>query len=304
MDYGRHTTRGTDRAEEQQILDSLKVSNYLDDVYEAIHTGAAPKVAVPNYKEPSRNEIYSQIKSGKSPSMPSEMHGLPGLGMDFDSVTASMSDDQIKTAMGNAYPENQNEQKTFTGSGVVPHIDNRPRFTISRNQAMALKKYPTLVEFLGRPEGEKVARRISGDMNVLMAELVEANSKEANNCAKTCKAEKQNLRQYFQGKDWVCRVTASGPFRGDEAIYYSRDKDVACVLRRSESNGQVNYADISDQFNLIYEAGQGEIPVIALEEKTAEQATSAAEGENHEIIADVEIDETVEKVESGIKETD
>ena len=44
------------------------------------------------------------------------------------------------------------------------------------------------------------------------------------------------------------------------------------MLRRSESKGQVNYADISDQFNLIYEAERGEIPVVAAEteEKTAE----------------------------------
>ena len=203
MDYGRRTSGGIDREEEKQIQNSLKVSSYLDDVFEAIHTGAAPKVSVPNYKNPTRGEIYSEIASESQ-----------GLSMDFDSLTVGMSDQQVKTAMADAYPEQQG-QKTFSGGGgAQPVIDNRPRFTISRNQAMALKKYPTLVEFLGRPEGEKVARRIAGDMNVLMAELIESNSKEANDCAKTCKAEKQNLRQYFQGKDWVCRVTASGPFRG------------------------------------------------------------------------------------------
>jgi hypothetical protein len=201
--------------------------------------------------------------------------------MSFDSVVSGMPAHQVKEAMTNApgSPEGQSQ------GGAMP-IDSRPRFVVSRNQAMALKKYPTLVEFLGRPEGEKVARRIASDMNLLMAELVEANSKEANACAKICKADKQNLRQYFQGEDWICRVTASGPFRGEEAIYYSHDKDVACVLRRSESNGEVHYTDISDQFNIIYEAEQGEIPVIAeKEEKTAEasaeQATSVAEGENH-----------------------
>lgn len=298
MEYGRRTSRGTDRDEEREIENSLKVSSYLDDVFEAIHTGAAPKVNVPNYKNPTRGEIYSEIASENR-----------GLSMDFDSITAGMSDQQVKTAMIDALPERQDGQKTFSGSSASqpPIIDSRPRFTISRNQAMALKKYPTLIEFLGRPEGEKVARRISGDMNVLMAELVSANSKEANDCAKICKAEKQNLRQYFQGQDWICRVTASGPFRGDEAIYYSRDKDVACVLRRSESEGQVNYADISDQFNIIFEAEQGEIPVVAekeeKEEKTAEasakQASSAAEqGEKNEVIANVEIDETAEVVES------
>lgn len=292
MDYGRRTTKGSDREEEQAIRDSLKVSSYLDKVYESIHTGAAPKVSVPNYKEPTPGEIFSEIASEGQ-----------GLSMDFNSVTASMSDEQIKTAMVDAHPERQDGHKTFSSHVASPSIDNRPRFTISRNQAMALKTYPTLVEFLGRPEGQKVAKRIAGDMNVLMAELISANSKEANDCAKICKAEKQNLRQYFQGKDWICIVTASGPFRGDEAIYYSRDKDVACVLRRSEDEGEVHYSDISDQFNIIYEAERGEIPVIAkTEEKTAEasaeQATSAAEGENNEINTDVEVDETSEVVES------
>ncbi len=277
MDYGRRTSKGTDRAEEQEIIDSLKVSSHLDAVYESIHSGAAPKVHVPNYQNPTRGEIYSEIDSESK-----------GLSMDFDSITAGMSEQQIKTAMADALPERQGDQKTFSNSSnsVPLPADNKPRFTISRNQALALKKYPTLVEFLGRPEGEKVARQIAGDMNVLMAELIGANSKEAYpECAKTCKAEKQNLRQYFQGADWICRVTASGPFRGDEAIYYSRDRDAACVLRRSESQGQVRYADISDQFNLIYEAEQGEISVIAeteekVAEASAEQATSAEEGEN------------------------
>lgn len=294
MDYGRRTSRGTDRAEEQEIVESLKVSNYLDKVYESIHSGAAPKIDVPNYRTPTRGEIYSEVASEQQ-----------GLSMDFDSVTASMSDQQVKTAMTDVHTERPAGPKTFSGAANPPSIDSRPRFTISRNQAMALKKYPTLIEFLGRSEGEKVAKRIAGDMNILMAELIAVNSKEANDCAKTCKAEKQNLRQYFQGKDWICRVTASGPFRGDEAIYYSRDKDVACVLRRSDTGGQVRYSDISDQFNIIYEVERGEIPVVTeTEEKIAEasakQATSAAEGANNEIIANVDIDETAEVVESTV----
>lgn len=286
----RRTSTGSEREEEQAIRDSLKVSNHLDAVYEAIHTGAAPKVVVPNYKNPTPGEIFSKVASEGQ-----------GLSMDFDSITGAMSDEQIKTAMADIHPERQDGHKTFSdvASSHAP-VDSRPRFHISRNQAMALKKYPTLVEFLGRPEGEKVAKRIAGDMNVLMAELVSANSKEANDCAKICKAEKQNLRQYFQGEGWICRVTASGPFRGDEAIYYSRDKDVACVLRRSEDEGKVHYSDISDQFNIIYEAEQGEISVTAeaeekIAEKSAEQAISAAEGENNDEskIMDCEVVEEV-----------
>lgn len=256
MNTGRRTSSRQDRAEEQEIMKSLNVSSYLDDVYEAIHTGAAPKVNVPNYQQPTPGQIYSEIASESQ-----------GLSMNFDSLTHGMSDEQIKTAMANAHPERGDGQKTFSSANHHA-MNTNPRFTISRNQAMALKKYPTLVEFLGRPEGERVARRIASDMNVLMAELVAANSKEANANAVVCKAERQNLRQYFQGEDWLCRVTASGPFRGDEAIYYSRDKDVACILRRSEVDGEVHYEDISDQFNIIYEAEEG---IPKLDEKVGSQ---------------------------------
>jgi len=270
---GRHTSDAHERAEEQKIENSLKVSSYLDEVFESIHTGAAPKIHVPNYQKPTRGQIYSEVASENQ-----------GMSMDLSSIGNSMSDEQIKTAMNDVHSERNDGEKTF--SNTASHsVDNRPRFHISRNQAMAIKKYPTLVEFLGRPEGEKVAREIAGDMNILMAEIISANSKEANDCALICKAEKQNLRQYFQGKDWLCRVTASGPFRGDEAIYYSKDNDVACILRKSESEGKINYSDISEQFNIIYEAEQGKIPEI-----------------EKEIIEEKKDVEVVENKESDLKE--
>jgi len=159
----------------------------------------------------------------------------------------------------------------------------QPRFVISRNQALAIKKYPTLVEFLGRPEGVQIAREVAGEINKLMSKLVAANSKEANEFAVTCKADKHNLKQYFRGEDWLCRVTASGPFRGDEAIYYSREKDVACVLRREEAaDGSIKYADISDRFNLIFEAESGEIPSEEIEQTVEESVDKIASTEEQE----------------------
>lgn len=302
MEHGRRTVTAQERLEEKQIQESLNVSSYLGDVLESIHSGVKPKIDVPNYREPTRAEIYSKIATGQDPGMPSEVQGMS---MDFDSITSAMSDEQVKTAMSDVHHERQGEQKTFSNPSLPGNQSmNRAGFAATRNQVMAIKKYPTLIEFLGRPEGEKVAKKIASDMNVIMAEMISANSKEASSCAVNCKAEKQNLRQYFRGEDWICRVTAAGPFHGDEAIFYSRDKDTAFVLRRSERDGEIHYADISDQFNLIYEAEQGEIPVIAEKEETtveasAEQATSAAEeGENNEINADVKVDETAEVVES------
>lgn len=270
-EFGRHTASRGDRAEEIEIEKSLRVSNYLDDILESIHSGVAPKVNVPNYQR------------GSAFSPPSESQGV---NMDFDSFLNQVPDDQVKTAMNDTLPPREGEAKTFSSatSSANSSTDSRPRYTISRNQAMAIKKYPTLIEFLGRPEGDKIAKHISGSMNILMADIIGANSKEANECAIECKADKQNLKQYFQGKDWVCRVTASGLFHGDEAIYYNKDKDLACVLRKSQRGEQIKYADVSVDFNIIYEVGEGEIPPTThgKVEASAEEATSVAEqGDNN-----------------------
>lgn len=119
-----------------------------------------------------------------------------------------------------------------------------------------------------------------GKVNEILAEKIASNSKLANEYALVCEADGHNLKQYFAGKNgdsqWLCRVTASGPFRGDEAIYYSRDKNIARVLRKSGAPPKLEFTDITEQFNLIFEPADGEISVGAdtIVEATAEQASS------------------------------
>ena len=291
-DYGRQNMSPEDRLEEREIEKSLKTSTYLDDSFwEAIHKGAAPKVNVPNYGTATEPK---------------------GFGMDFEGfytdAAGQLSPDQMKTAMANAHSPREDSQQTFAGTTAAAAPPLRSGLHVTRNQAMALKKYPTLIEFLGRAEGETVAKRITGDMNVIMADVVGANSKEANVNAITCKADKQNLKQYFKGDGWLCRVTASGPFQGDEAIYYHKDKDVACVLRRSEIDGEVRYSDISESFNIIYEAEQGAMPSPPVEEKTAEESvpetTSAVEGEENDKSVQENKASTAEKLAEGEQDTE
>lgn len=254
----RRTETSAERVENDAIRETLKVSNYLEDVFEAIHTGTAPKVNVPNFHEPTRGEAIAAAQSNAP--MPHESGGM------------RMSlDDMFKTAAStidpDSMPDSMSESSTETYTAPSPVlIPSLPRNKISKNQWSAIQKYPTLIDFLGQPGGEQIAKVAHEQVTAIIAEIVNTNSKEANEFATICESNRQNIKQYFQSEDWVCRVTASGPFRGDEAIYYSREKDVACVLRKHASDDDddkdkdIKYEDISSQFNIIYEAVTGNIP--------------------------------------------
>jgi len=216
--------------ERDEIEKSLKTSTYItDEWWEAVLAKTHPKVNVPNYNQSNSNEVFSNETEGLS------------IGLD-DLYKASSSDND--------------------NSSVRNEINKKSIQKLSKNQAMAIKKYPTIVEFLGQENGDKIAKKILSEMNTYISEIVKKNSKEANDYAITCEADKQNLKQYFQGDGWLCRVTASGPFRGDEAIYYSRERDIARVLRRQEENDHVKYSDVTDQFNLVYEVEEGDFSKI------------------------------------------
>ncbi len=235
----RHTLNADERRETDEIERSTKTSTYLtDEFWESIHAGIKPPaVSVPNYRQPTAGEIH----------------------MDFDQVFDTASDalgpDQTKLAASRSDTPRDDGEKTFA---TVPSKVTHPSLTVSRNQAMAIKKYPALIEFLGQPEGEQVANNISGHLNVFIAEKIAVNTKEAHPEALKCQVDKQNFRQYFQGPGWICRVTASGPFKGNEVIYYRRESDTASILQRTERSGQVKYSDISSDFNIIFESGETE----------------------------------------------
>jgi len=265
----RHTLNASERAEVQEIEKSLKTSTYISnpEFWENIHQGIPTQSNVPNYKQPTKGEVLGSLAS-ESDGMHMDIGGL------YNTATDILGPEQTKLASQNSLNPRQSGEKTFTKG-------TNPSFTISRNQAMAIKKYPALIEFLGKEEGTKIASNISEHLNVFIAERIQKNTKKAHNDALECKIDKQNFKQYFQGKDWICRVTASGPFKGDEVIYYSRDKDTACILRKVAAGEQIRYEDISTNFNIIYEAGQ--IPEEITEENIDSSETkteTVPEGEN------------------------
>lgn len=254
-----------ERAEINAVEKSLKVSSYLDEVLESIHSGKPARVNVPNYGN-------SGASSASEPQ---------GFGMDMDGmyhdVASTLDEGQMKTAMTNAHTPREDGETTFShassqASSQSTTQSSTPRFMVSKNQALAIKKFPSVVEFLGQPGGEKIAKRVREEMNIVLADNIQSNSKEANKFAVACKPDRQNLKQYFQGEDWLCRVTASGPFRGDEAIYYNKDRDAASILRRSETDGQIKYDDVSTGFNFTYEAEEGEFPSASENTKLAEES--------------------------------
>ena len=50
-------------------------------------------------------------------------------------------------------------------------------------------------------------------------------------------------------------MTASGPFRGNEAFFFKEDEDKAFVLRRSGER----YVDVSEDFNIVHDYRLSEV---------------------------------------------
>lgn len=140
-----------------------------------------------------------------------------------------------------------------SNSNSPPHSSGGVRLRLSTNQSLAVQKYPALIELLGSPSGEKIVKTILADLNKILCVKIGENSKVISKYAKVCENDRQNIKQYFAGDDnqWVCVVTASGPFRGDEAIYFDPEKDQASILRQDGED----YENITGQFNIIHEMG-------------------------------------------------
>ncbi len=161
-------------------------------------------------------------------------------------------------------------QKTASKHQIKPEEDQGPQNQISRNQWNAITKYPELIEMLGKQDiGEKIADAIMGDVKKILTVQIEKNSQTYNNYAQVCVAERQNLKQFFKGDNWVCCVIATGPFRGDEIIHYKKEADKSFILRKI---GEKEFEDVSVQFNLIHtladnieteEESDTDIPLLA-----------------------------------------
>lgn len=145
------------------------------------------------------------------------------------------------------------------------------RFSISANQAKAIQKWGSLVEFLGKDVmGDKIAKKMIEEINHLASDKIAENSRKLHKFAVLCKADRQNVKQYFKGDDWVCCVTASGVFTGDEAIFYKRDEDRSFILKVGSDPKEMY--DITHKFNVVHEYRDG---------ITQEDVQSVNEGENN-----------------------
>lgn len=237
----RQTFGREDRALQQEIDRSTRVSSYLDGVYEAVTTGNkdAARSQVPNYGT-GQSRSYS--------------HETGGISMDMDGVFAAsaeaLGEEGVENAMQGAF--SRTGQQTFNQTRTAQNqqqMQPRAGTMVSEAQYRAIKKYPQIVEFLGSEQGAKVANKILADINLVLAERIEKNTQLVHDNAKNCLAQKQYLHQFFQGAGWVCKVTASGPFRGNEAFYFKEDEDKSFILRRSADR----YVDVSGEFNIVHD---------------------------------------------------
>ena len=231
-----------ERREAKDIEDSLKVSSYADKILQSMKTGQPidpDNMGVPDYG-----------KYGGSNLEPQPVH----MNMEefFNTAATSMGDHEVGGAISDAHRPRGDDGATFEQHSMPE--SRGPK--ISQNQFNALQKYPSLIELLGQDEhGEKLAQKVLEDVRKILVDKIGSNGKDASDLAIVCVADRQNLKQYFRGDGWVCRVIASGPFRGDEAIFYSKDHNKSMVLRK-DSKGE--YQDVSSNgFNVIGELAEG-----------------------------------------------
>ena len=191
---------------------------------------------------------------GGSGGFSNESAMLPGTSMgatDNSGVFNAM----YKTATGIASlhenPELLESAVAEMSTDTPPQVSDQPQYKISSRQLYACQKFPALVSFLGTDQGEKLAATFAEKVNELLVERLAENAKSLSKFAHSCEADKQNIRQFYKGEDnqWVCKVVANGPFRGDEAIYYNEKKDKSYVLRLRDKE----YEDVSPDFNIIHE---------------------------------------------------
>lgn len=230
-----------DREFQQQFDKSLKVSSYMDEMIDKIYNNQdIPEGMVPNLGDGSTQ--IGNNESGSLFHLDDEMI--------WKTAANSLGHQGISAVIGSAV------QPSLKQSSPAPHsthnlAENKRQFKISKHQFTALTKYPALIEFLGTDGGASLVKEIAAKVNEFMVKKIETNSKEISKHAQVCVTDRQNIKQYFAGdnKEWVCAVTASGPFRGDEAIFYHPEKDQAFVLRKIDND----YTDVTTGFNVIHE---------------------------------------------------
>lgn len=228
----RHTFNKEDRQVEKEVMDSLKVSSYLGHVHEKLTSGKPiPKGMVPNMGTPTAQNLSNETGS---------IFGLEDSEM-FQSAAQ----------MKNVVPGGIDAVPSKSDPAPTQQVPSAPQVTISKRQWRALQKFPALIEFLGGPNGEKLAHEVIAKVNEMLAVKVGESSRNVNKHAQACQAVQQNIKQFFVGENdsWVCVVTASGPFRGDEAVYYDVESDRSSILRPHDDE----WINVTDKFNVVHE---------------------------------------------------
>ena len=279
IDFGRPHMSSEERAECEDIKKTFAVSSRIDEIYDKI----VNKVPIPTrVGRPITNEYSEWGEYGDgSGYMGRNTAESPGGGLPACEAHHMDMDDTLAAALAALGPEKAKEilaqtqgptsenltaKKGNKQAQAQAPVDQGPQ--ISKRQWTAIQKFPALIEFLGTSDGEKIARRIAGEITSLVVDKVGENSRALSKFAKDCKMEKSNVRQYFKGEDWVCRITANGPFRGDEYIYYDKDRDIPKILRRASEK---RYTNVSGEFNIIHEFTQVEPDeVVEAEAKPSE----------------------------------
>lgn len=245
-----------DVAFEKEFKDSLKVDK--DAFLESVLTGQQVSSNKPYYGGTPQQMAKSTLNEG---SVAPENH------VDvFASVVGTLGSESVAAAIAQ-HPGLTNPGLTkFASAGVGEQMPMGEQLLpenlqyISPRQASALAKFPALIEFLGMDEGEEIAKEIAAKVNTMMVVKIGKNAKGISEYAQSCVADKQNLKQFYVGPDkqWVCEVIASGPFRGDEALYYDPEQEKSFVLR-----GKSN-TDVSSDFNLIHQYAEqkAEMPEV------------------------------------------
>lgn len=239
----RHKYTPQDRELEKEITDSLKVTSYLDNIIDKLYEGKEIKNVVPDFSDGMNKSSNSNESSSLFSIDPKSSDTL------FNVASGVVGPNGMAAAMTTVWP--QETPYTTKIASSTPAVLNSKKVGISTRQYAALQKYPSLIEILGSDEGDKIAQSILWKVNEIMVDKISANSREINKNAQSCKADRHNIKHYFVGDndEWVCIVTASGPFRGDEAFYYDKEKDDARILRKVDGE----YADVTPHFNMIHE---------------------------------------------------
>lgn len=242
----RKNVTTAERLEQEQFDEQFKIGSSLDTFFDAVTKGTTENQVGLASED---NDVYRM-----------DFNGL------FDQSANMLNEGQIKYAMANAFPGEGRVDKTFGPSipmnnspqvqSPVRTASSGPKLSISTNQANALQKFPSLIEFLGREDGEVIAKKVMAEINVKLAKSIQQNSQSICKTATICVAERSNIKQFFEGDNWVCLVTASGPFRGDEHFLYNESTESAKIIRISSAEEESKQIDVTNQFNVIFEVGE------------------------------------------------